>query len=70
MTSGHIPDGESLFRQSIYPVTFRGNRYAPEKLLKLYDQGDGRLLVPYLGKVRPHHKANSPLRLPFGGQHE
>jgi hypothetical protein len=43
--SGHIPDGDSLFRQSVYPLTFRGPRYAHDKLLKLdYDEGSGLLL--------------------------
>ena len=43
---GHIPDGDSLFRQSVYPIAFRGSRYAHQKLLKLnYDEGSGSLLA-------------------------
>lgn len=43
--SGHISDGDSLFRQTIYPLAFRGPRYSPEKLLKLdYDQASGHIL--------------------------
>lgn len=46
MKCGRIPDSDSLFRQTIYPLAFRsGHRYAREKLLKLdYDQSNGRLL--------------------------
>jgi hypothetical protein len=42
---GYIPDGDSLFRQSVYPVSFKGRAFAWEKCLKLYDQDDGSLLA-------------------------
>jgi len=42
---GHIPDGDSLFRQSVHPVSFKGRAFAWEKCLMLYDQNDGALLA-------------------------
>src|ERR1700675_5179541 len=42
---GYIPDGDSLFRQSVYPVSFKGRAFAREKCLKLYEQDDGSLLA-------------------------
>jgi hypothetical protein len=45
MKFGHIPDGDSLFRQTIYPLAFRRSGYAYQKLLKLdYDEGSRSLL--------------------------
>jgi hypothetical protein len=42
---GYIPDGDSLFRQSVFPLAFKGPRYAHQKLLKLdYDEGSRSLL--------------------------
>jgi hypothetical protein len=39
-----VPDGDSLFRQTIHPLVFRGPRYAYEKFLKLdCDQGNAVL---------------------------
>jgi hypothetical protein len=43
--SGRIPDSDSLFRHCIHPLSFRRNRFAQEKLLKLYDRPDGSLLA-------------------------
>jgi hypothetical protein len=43
MICGHISDGDNLFRHAIYPIPFKGNRYAPEKWLKFYDQADGAI---------------------------
>jgi hypothetical protein len=43
MRWGHIPDGDSLFRHSIDPLSFKRGRFAQEKWVKLYDQADGFL---------------------------
>ena len=43
MRCSHIPDGDSLFRQSIHPVSFKGEAFAWAKCLMLYDQPDGSL---------------------------
>lgn len=45
MRCRRIPDGDSLFRQSIYPLSFRGRVFAWEKWLRLSDQTDGSLLA-------------------------
>lgn len=45
MGSKRISDRDSLFRQTIHPITFRGKAFAPEKFLKLYDRDDGSLLA-------------------------
>ena len=42
---GRILDDDSLFRPSIFPVSFKGKRFAHEKLVKLYDQTDGSLIA-------------------------
>jgi hypothetical protein len=40
-----IPDGDSLFRHSIFPVSFKGRRFSWEKCLTLYDEPDGSILA-------------------------
>lgn len=45
MEWGHILDDDSLFRSSIYPVSFKGKQFAPERLIKLHDQADGSLIA-------------------------
>jgi hypothetical protein len=46
MRCGDIPDGDSLFRQIIHPLSFRGARFAHDRLLRLYyDQADRSLLA-------------------------
>ena len=37
MWFGRIPDRANLFRHSVHPLAFRGKRFAPQKLFKLYD---------------------------------
>ncbi len=45
MSCSHIPDGDSLFRQSIHPLSFKGKAFAWAKCLMLYDEPDGSLLA-------------------------
>lgn len=45
MRWNRIPDGDSLFRQSVHPLSFKGKGFVWEKCLKLYDQPDGSLLA-------------------------
>lgn len=45
MRCGRIPDGDSLFRQSIHPISFKGRAFAWEKCLKLYEEPDGSVLA-------------------------
>lgn len=42
-----VPDDNNLFRHSVYPTSFRGRNFAPEKLLKLNDEvnGEEKLIV-------------------------
>jgi hypothetical protein len=40
-----IPDDDYLFRHSVHPTSFRGQRFASEKWLKIYDEPDGSLLA-------------------------
>jgi|SRR5208282_990309 hypothetical protein len=42
---GYIPDSDSLFRQSVYPVSFKGRAFAWDKCLNLSDQNEGSLLA-------------------------
>ncbi len=45
MKCKHIPDGDSLFRQSVYPISFKGKGRVFEwgKCLNLQPEGDGSL---------------------------
>jgi hypothetical protein len=45
MSCRRISDGDSLFRQSVHPLAFKGKRFAWEKCLMLYDEPDGSLLA-------------------------
>ena len=45
MRWGHIPDVDSLFRHSVFPLSFKGGVFAAEKFIKLYDHADGSLLA-------------------------
>jgi hypothetical protein len=45
MKCRRIPDGDSLFRHSIYPLSFKRKSFAWDKCLKLYDEDDGSLLA-------------------------
>jgi hypothetical protein len=40
-----VGDGDNLFRHSIYPVSFKGKSFAPEKLLRLVTEPDGSILT-------------------------
>ena len=40
-----IPNDDNLFRHSIYPVSFRGKRFAQEKLLRLEEETAGSLVT-------------------------
>jgi hypothetical protein len=46
MRSRRIPDSDSLFRQTIHPLSFKGAKFAHDRLLRLkYDQADRSLLA-------------------------
>jgi hypothetical protein len=45
MSCRHIADGDSLFRQSIHPLSFKGKAFAWAKCLMFYDEPDGLLLA-------------------------
>ena len=45
MRWGRVRNNDNLFRHCIHPVSFRGPRFAPEKLIKIYDEPDGSLLA-------------------------
>jgi len=44
MRCGRIRNGENLFRHCIHPISFRGPRFAPEKIIKI-EERDGFLLA-------------------------
>lgn len=69
MKFGLIPDGDSLFRHSIKPLSFRGSRFVGSKFVKLYDEADGSLLASlawerYMPTARHIHEYGC--RLAFG----
>lgn len=45
MRCGRIPDRDSLFRHSIFPVSFKKKVFASEKLIYLVKEPDGSLLA-------------------------
>jgi hypothetical protein len=45
MSCRHIADGDSLFRQSIHPLSFKGKAFAWAKCLMFYDEPEGSLLA-------------------------
>jgi hypothetical protein len=45
MTCGRIPDSDNLFRHCTYPLSFRGRRFAWDKLVRIYLEDDGSLLA-------------------------
>lgn len=46
MNWGPIPDGDNLYRQSVFPPSFRGRRtFRPEKLWRLLDKGNNAIVT-------------------------
>jgi hypothetical protein len=45
MRWGRIAGGDNLFRHCIHPLSFKGPRFASDKLIKIYDESDGSLLA-------------------------
>src|SRR5277367_5443732 len=45
MLFDRIFNKDNVFRHSVFPVSFKGKMFAPEKLLKFFDEPDGSLLT-------------------------
>jgi hypothetical protein len=44
MRHKHIPDGDSLFRQAIFSLAFKGKKFAPQRLIHLTEKAGALLL--------------------------
>jgi len=52
MNWGRIPDNDNLFRHCTHPISFKKERFASEKVIKIYDEPDGKTLLASLAWER------------------
>jgi hypothetical protein len=52
MNWGRIPDNDNLFRHCTHPISFKKDRFASEKVIKIYDEPDGKTLLASLAWQR------------------
>lgn len=68
MGCGRIPDGDSLFRHTIHPISFRKDIFVWAKFIRLQEEPDGSLLTSiawqrYLPTVRHIHQCGCRIAL-------